>query len=362
MKPKKRVVFLAYSMSGGGLESQIATLTNAFSKLEEVDATLILWNNEIGFDTSISLINLELLFPGSSIWVKIKKYLFIKNYLKEEKIEVIIDLRHRTKPWLEVFLSYFLFTIPTIATVHSIDLKAYGFQKKGLVPWIFNQNKHLVCVSNGVENRIRNQFPQIKSVQTIYNIVNASLVDSDILVDLPEKYLLYAGRIHSPEKQVKELIECYAKSQVYKNGVHLVLLGWDGSQMELHQLAKNLEISHLVHFYPFQKNIGVFYKNALFTLLCSKWEGFGLTLVESLQCETPVVSFDCAYGPSEIIIDGVNGVLVENQNFDVLSKVIMELSVNEERLNGLKKNALSSIEKFSEATICKQWMVLVNRL
>jgi N-acetylgalactosamine-N,N'-diacetylbacillosaminyl-diphospho-undecaprenol 4-alpha-N-acetylgalactosaminyltransferase len=362
MKPKKRVVFLAYSMSGGGLESQIATLTNAFSKLQEVDATLLLWNNEIGFDTSISLINLELLFPGSSIWVKIKKYLFIKNYLKEEKIEVIIDLRHRTKPWLEVILSYYLFTIPAIATVHSIDLKSYGFQLKGLVPWIFNQNKHLVCVSRGIENQIRNQYPQIKSVQTIYNIVNPPLVDSNISINLPEKYLLYAGRIHSPEKQVKELIKCYATSQVYKYGVHLVLLGWNGSQMELHQLAENLKISDFVHIYSFQKNIGLFYKNALFTVLCSKWEGFGLTLVESLLCETPVVSFDCACGPTEIIMDGVNGILVENQNFDALSKVIMELFVNEEKLNQLKKNTLLGLEKFSETTICKQWVSLVNRL
>ena len=110
MNFKKRLVFLAYSMSGGGLESQIATITKAFADVNS-DMALLLWNDSIGFETHIKIINLEKKFGSNSFLSKIRKYIFIKNYIKKNKIEALIDYRHRKKPWLEFILSYFFFKI-----------------------------------------------------------------------------------------------------------------------------------------------------------------------------------------------------------------------------------------------------------
>lgn len=361
MKPKKRIVFLAYSMAGGGLENQIASLTDAFADQDSFHVTLILWNNEIGFDTKIPLINLGIQFPGDSIWNKVRKYFFIKKYLQQEKVEIIIDLRHRTKPWLELFLTYFLFTIPTISTVHSIDLKAYGFKIPRLVPFIFNQNKHLVCVSTCVEHRIRQQFPKLPSVHTIYNLVNKPGKISENQ-KFTEKYILFVGRVDSLEKQVKELIKAYAQSGVYAQNVHLILLGGKQANQEFLNDVQTLNIENFVHFYPFQPNIALFYEHALFTVLCSQWEGFGLTLVESLLCQTPVVSFACDCGPSEIIFHEKNGLLVAPQDFEELALVIKRLVQNEQELLNLKANASFGLERFSKSIVMEHWSKLIHSL
>jgi N-acetylgalactosamine-N,N'-diacetylbacillosaminyl-diphospho-undecaprenol 4-alpha-N-acetylgalactosaminyltransferase len=71
-------------------------------------------------------------------------------------------------------------------------------------------------------------------------------------------------------------------------------------------------------------------KNAKFTVLASKNEGFGNVLIESLACATPVVAFDCLSGPSEIIQDRNNGLLVENQNFKKLAQ--MDLMIEDHDL------------------------------
>jgi N-acetylgalactosamine-N,N'-diacetylbacillosaminyl-diphospho-undecaprenol 4-alpha-N-acetylgalactosaminyltransferase len=84
-----------------------------------------------------------------------------------------------------------------------------------------------------------------------------------------------------------------------------------------------------------------------------------MTLLESLANETPVISFDCPCGPSEIIENNINGILVENQKFDELSKAL-KLVENDNILSFLKKNCLKSIEKYKRNEILHQWENLLN--
>lgn len=61
------------------------------------------------------------------------------------------------------------------------------------------------------------------------------------------------------------------------------------------------------------------------SILSSHSEGLPYTVAESMSVETPVVAYDCRYGPSDFITDGVDGLLVPEGDIDALARSILEL-------------------------------------
>lgn len=82
------------------------------------------------------------------------------------------------------------------------------------------------------------------------------------------------------------------------------------------------------------------------SLLTTKYEGFGLVITESLACGTPVIAYDVIYGPRDIIINGVNGILVPSGDIDDLSKAILSVLQNRKFLGELQKSAAVSALQF----------------
>jgi glycosyltransferase involved in cell wall biosynthesis len=92
-------------------------------------------------------------------------------------------------------------------------------------------------------------------------------------------------------------------------------------------------------------------------VLSSAYEGMPNCLIEAIGCGVPVVSYDCPLGPAEIIVDGVNGYLVEYQNIEALAKGMEQCLV----MNRTDEQIKATAAKFDVSHIAEQYLELFAR-
>lgn len=128
---------------------------------------------------------------------------------------------------------------------------------------------------------------------------------------LPRPLILSAGRL-SFEKGVDRLLEAFVLFARHEPNASLAILG-DGPEREALQ-AQALErgIGGKVHFFGNTPDAQVYFKHADLFALASRREGFGNVLIEALAAQTPIIAFDCPYGPRRILDGGRLGRLVKD--------------------------------------------------
>lgn len=103
-------------------------------------------------------------------------------------------------------------------------------------------------------------------------------------------------------------------------------------------------------------------RDASFYIMSSRFEGFPMVLIEAQSQGLPIVSFDCPNGPSDIINNGVNGILVENQNKDALYEGICYMIEHPEERKAMGEKSLENVNQYSTVVICNMWQKLFDEI
>lgn len=197
-----------------------------------------------------------------------------------------------------------------------------------------------------------------KNVVVIPNIVDLKNTDYS---QHTEKTAIFAGRF-TYQKGLDRMLEAW-KIVVSKRNDWILKLVGEGEQKEyLRQQCQKLGITDNVIFAPATKNIEKEYINSSLFLFTSRYEGFGLVLVEAMQCGVTCVSFDCPYGPSDIIDNGINGYLIENGNVEEFAKATLKFIENDELRKKMGKAAIEKSKQYLPENIMPKWIELFNRL
>ena len=104
------------------------------------------------------------------------------------------------------------------------------------------------------------------------------------------------------------------------------------------------------------------YLESSICIVSSRYEGFSMAIVEAMASGVPCVSFDCPFGPRNIIKNEEDGILVEYLNSKALADNICRLIEDDNLRIKLGANARVNIQRFSEEKIMNQWINLFNSL
>lgn len=359
MKNNKKIAVVSASLGVGGAERFAGLLSFMLHDLGyEVHNIIIL--DHVDYEFKGTLVNLGKRFADQKgIFRAVKKGKYIAGYLSENDIQIVIDNRSRPAVAREIFTKWIYGNRKVYYFFHSSNLEMYLTKSLFWAKYIFGKAEKLVCVSTEIEKQLRTKY-KFTNTKTIYNPIIFPESISEKPNEVPENYFLFFGRLEEDIKNFTLMLNSFSISKIYESGTKLLLVG-DGSGKDYIQAkARELQLENDVLILPFQKNILPLIQQARGTLLTSYFEGFPMSVIESLAAGTPVISVDCETGPREIIQDRFNGLLVPNHDKNALAEAIKLMSEDENLYQTCKNNAQKSVEHLSLENISRQWKQLLE--
>ena len=126
----------------------------------------------------------------------------------------------------------------------------------------------------------------------------------------------------------------------------LAIIGAGPDETELKNLAAALGVQSTVDFVPPVKNLTAVYQQADVYALASRAEGFPMVLLEAMAAGVPAISFNCT-GPDVIIRNGIDGVLVKQNDVSQLAAQLSNVMQNAPVRRDLGEHAKAVVERFS---------------
>lgn len=204
----------------------------------------------------------------------------------------------------------------------------------------------------------RQAWPEINNISVIPDPLSFAPSARSPLID---KRVIAVGR-YVYQKGFDLLLQAWAKIESHHPDWQLAVYG-DGDRSPYEQLMKELDIDvNRCRLNGKVKDIEIEYRKSSLFVFSSRFEGFGMVLVEAMACGLPVVSFACPCGPKDIVFDGQDGLLAENGNVDDLAEKLLFLMEHPDEIKRMSLKAIQKSEKYGIENIAKVWRKLFEVL
>lgn len=274
-------------------------------------------------------------------------------------------IAHKLKKW-------HLINIPIIERVlNNIDVKLGAEENVPAVieAYIRKSNAilkdmdYLITQCQSMENQlIEYHVAEKDKISVIYNPVSRELT-SEVIRLRKERQIsstrevTFIGRI-DPQKNVPHLLQAFRIVHEKMPNTVLRLVGSAHMDDAMKAYAVELGISDYVLFDGVRRDMENVYAGADVVVLTSEYEGLPNCLIEAIASGIPIVSYDCPMGPSEIVVDGINGYLVEYNNIHQMAERVIEALERKWDADMI----ISTSEKFNSKIVAEKYLKIFGEI
>ena len=362
-----KLAVLISSLGPGGAERVATILANRWAERGE-DVCIVTLDdrkNPPAFSLSpkVLLQPLDLLFPSATpihgIFNNIKRISAIRRVLITLRPDAVISFVHQMN--ILALIATRGLSVPIIISERVDPLKhRSSFIWEGLRSVLYEWAAALVVQGETIQSR----FP-LRLKRRTFIIPNPVLVPGPLSEPCSgrggRKRVVAIGRL-THQKGFDLLIQAFSIIAGAIPDWDLFIWG-EGEQREaLESLRDRLGLSERtflpgISCQPFEE----LRKSDLF-VLPSRYEGFPNVLAEAMACGLPVISTNCPCGPSEIIRDGIDGVLIPVEDIQILAETMAKLMKDKQSRQDLSHRAPEGIKKFNPETVMQRWDSLLKEV
>lgn len=183
--------------------------------------------------------------------------------------------------------------------------------------------------------------------------------DIDKASPLTNKRVIAVGR-YVYQKGFDLLLQAWAKVEKQHPDWELAIYGM-GDRTPYEQIIEKMHIDrNRCHLNGPTDDIKREYLNSSLFVFSSRFEGFGMVLIEAMACGLPVISFDCPCGPKDIVRHQEDGLLVPSGDVVKLSDAIHQLLSDDALRHEMAKKAIVNVRRFELSEIAERWKNLYD--
>jgi len=308
---KINITFVLPNLLPGGAERVISYVAQNISH-EKFNTTLLI----MGFskDASYDIEGIDVVYLEKQRVLNGISKLF--KYIRINKPDIVVSAVGHLNT-VTAYMSLFFPKTKFIArevTVLSLDAEFFGSNRYSPLQYIgkkrFNFFDKIICQSRDMLDDIKDSY-NISEKNLI--VINNPITDNFNLKELnqqntPIQYIT-VGRL-SKEKGIDRILKILSKLE---HPFHYTIIGNGVEKENLFALVEQYGLSNKITHVEFTKEVSKYLEKSDYFLQGSHFEGFPNCLIESCSVGTPVIAFKAPGGTKEIVENGINGFLVENE-------------------------------------------------
>lgn len=349
----RRVCLVVASLRKGGSERVISELANNWSKIDNIEVHLILLTRQKRYYRINENVKVHDVGAGKSVAVKtIKTALNLRRKIKGINPESVLSFNE-------------IYNNLTLISLIGIRVKIFVSDRNSpdnRLPWPHEVlRKILYRNCSGVIAQTSKSAEVLKSLTNNPNIavIPNPLINVNFNSEINrKKTILNIGR-NVRQKNQATLIEIF--NRIEDKTWKLKILGEGPLRSELSELVRSYGLEDRVQLMDFTSEISEEYQSASIFAMTSLYEGLPNALMEALAFGLPSIAFNCNYGPSDLIKDGINGFLIDEHEIDEFVEKLNLLTGDADlrtRLQGysdefrLSYNGVTISDRFLKYVLC----------